>query len=75
MLMVSENDRDSICHAKAKQRGQKTFTLVEQDITAPGVICDWISRNIYTCPKEKLREALEAAIAMRDSDVKKKDAD
>lgn len=33
MLQISESDADSQVHAKAKQRGQKTFTLVEQDRT------------------------------------------
>lgn len=57
---------DAKCYEKAKARGDKTFTLVGQDRTSPTVICEWIKQNIETCPAEKLREALEDALAMRD---------
>lgn len=57
---------DRACYEKAVARGQATFTLVAQDASAPEVVCDWITRNIYTCPADKLREALERAIEMRD---------
>lgn len=56
---------DKDCYEKAVARGQRTFTLVAQDYTAPATICEWIKRNILHCPAEKLREALEAAIDMR----------
>lgn len=65
MLMLSENDADTNCHAKAKKRGQQTFTLVEQDVTTVKTIAHWIYLNIETCPAEKLRLALEDCIKMR----------
>lgn len=60
------NARDMNCYEKAMSRGQKTFTLVEQDMSSPFVIIEWIKCNIMTCPAQKLRDALESAIAMRD---------
>lgn len=74
---VNEADRESHktqdykCAEKAQQRGQQTFTLVEQDISSPETICFWIQQNILTCPAGKLRDALEAAIIMRESKIKK----
>jgi hypothetical protein len=65
MLQVSENDKDSRVHVKAKQRGQHTFTLVAQDRSAPATIAFWIQQNIETAPEDKLRTALEDALAMR----------
>lgn len=66
MIQLSENDHDSRCHAKAKQRGQSTFTLVAQDKSSPRTIAFWILENIETCPPEKLRLALEDALRMRE---------
>lgn len=66
MLQVSENDQDSVVHARAKQRGQRTFTLVEQDRTAVETIAFWIQQNIRTAPPEKLHDALQRCIDMRD---------
>jgi len=64
MFNLSEKDKDTRCHAKAKARGQKTFTLVEQDCSSPKTIIFWIGENLETCPPEKLHEALQAAIEM-----------
>lgn len=69
-------DREPECLAKAKQRKDLTFTLVGQDLSSPQVICEWIKLNIETCPREKLMEALDKAIRMRDLPlVNRKDAD
>ena len=57
---------DYKCFERARERGQNTFTLVAQDKSAARVICEWIKENIETCPPDKLRVALEDAIAMRD---------
>lgn len=65
---LSGNDR---CHANAVERGQKTFTLVEQDITAVPTIAFWIQQNILTAPADKLRKALQDCIDMRDYPYKK----
>jgi len=52
--------------ARAHSRGQRTFTLVEQDRTMPASICEWIKLNIETAPAAKLHDALDTAIACRD---------
>jgi hypothetical protein len=66
MLQVSENDRDSVIHANAKRRGEKTFTLIERDPTTVETIAYWILKNIQTASPEKLHNALDIAIGMRD---------
>lgn len=71
MYQLSENDADTTCHARAKQRGQRTFTLVEQDASTVETIAYWILKNINTAPPKKLRDALEDCIAMRDFPAKK----
>ena len=71
MHLLSENDRDTNVHAKAKQRGQRTFTVVEQDATAVKTIAHWIYLNIETAPAAKLHDALESCIAMREFPTKK----
>jgi acyl-ACP thioesterase len=71
MIQVSETDPDTRCFAKAKQRNQRTFTVVEQDCTAVPTIAYWILLNIETAPPEKLRQALEDCIAMRAFPAKK----
>lgn len=70
----AESSKDFAAFYRAATRGQRTFTLVEQDRTSPQTICEWIKLNIETAPPEKLTEALETAIAMR-SFPHRKDAD
>lgn len=71
MHLLSENDPDTNCHAKAKQRGQKTFTLVEQDASAVKTIAHWIYLNIETAPAAKLHQAIDDCVVMRDFPNKK----
>ena len=66
MLMMSENDSDTKVYTKAKNRGQETFTLVAQDRTSPRTILFWIGENFETAPPEKLRDAFERALRMRE---------
>ncbi len=66
MLTMSENDSDTKVYAKAKNRGQETFTLVAQDRTGPRTILFWIGENFETAPPEKLRDAFERALRMRE---------
>lgn len=77
-LLEAHNDEamtdDRQCFEKALNRGQQTFTLVEQDRSSPEVIAYWILKNIETCPAEKLVDALLDALAMRDCQ-KRKNAD
>lgn len=66
-------DSDNKCFEKARSRGQRTFTLVEQDVMAPIVIGEWIKQGIYTgVPREKLHAAIDDACDMRDSMVGKR---
>lgn len=57
---------DAECFRKASERGDATFTVVGQDRSSPRVICEWIKENIETCPEDKLHEALNRAIVMRN---------
>jgi|HubBroStandDraft_4_1064222.scaffolds.fasta_scaffold1699149_1 hypothetical protein len=65
-MAVADKQRDYDCFAKAKSRGQFTFTVVAQDLTTPATICEWIKQNIETAPKEKLEHALAVAIECRE---------
>ena len=73
--LQKQQERDMNCYEKAKQRGQRTFTVVEQDISAPKTILFWIMENWATATTSKLEDAFETAIGMRDSTVVKKKAD
>lgn len=63
------------CLKKAQERGDVCFTLVEQDLSSPVVICEWIKQNIETAPIEKLQTALNRAFYMAHSDKARKHAD
>jgi hypothetical protein len=65
---------DGKCFVKAINRGQRTFTVVEQDRTAVSTIAHWVYLNIHTAPPDKLHEAIDCCIAMR-SFANKKAAD
>jgi hypothetical protein len=60
------------CIKKAKERGDKIFSLVGQDLSSPTVICEWMKQNIETAPIAKLRNALEVAIEMRQTRNRKR---
>jgi hypothetical protein len=64
-VRVDEITGNDLCYSKAVARGQRTFTLVEQDPTAVETIAFWIMKNIHTAPPEKLRKALQECIDMR----------
>jgi hypothetical protein len=66
---------DNECFRKAQLRGDVTFTVVGQDVSSATIVCEWIKNNIYTCPEDKLHEALKRAIAMRDRAGQAKNAD
>jgi hypothetical protein len=50
---------------------EPVFVLRGQDISAPSVVLEWITRNFDTCPEHKLREAFEQALLMRGYPLKK----
>jgi hypothetical protein len=62
---------DNECFRKAQERGDVTFTVVGQDRSSPRVICEWIKENIETCSEDKLHEALNRAISMRNKQYRK----
>lgn len=64
-------NRDNESSQKAKWNGENTFTLRAQDASAPTVIGEWIKQNIETAPEEKLHQALDIAIAMRERIARK----
>lgn len=62
---------DKACFHRAQERGQQTFTLVAQDKSAPKTILFWIMENFEHTPVEKLRDAFEDALAMREHPKRK----
>ena len=50
----------------SRKRFPPDFTLLAQDISSPATICYWIGENIETASPEKLHDALDSAIMMRD---------
>lgn len=69
--MAPHDEKDMTTYMKAKRRGDPTFTLVGQDKTSPRCIVFWIMENIETCPDAKLREALDDAIRMRNTNKRR----
>jgi hypothetical protein len=63
--------RDLKIAKKAQEKGQATFTLIEQDFSSPKTICFWIMENIETAPEDKLVDALAGALLMRASPNRK----
>jgi hypothetical protein len=61
---------DCSCLEKAAP-DEPIFVLRAQDLTAPKVVLNWISENFLTCPDEKLREAFEHALRMKNYHTKK----
>lgn len=66
---------DNDCYTKAVKRGQRTWTLIEQDVSAPRTILFWISENLLTAPDAKLWDAFEDLMAFKNSAITKKQAD
>lgn len=54
---------DDKCIQKA-YNDERLFVLMTRDPSAPGVVVEWIKRNIDVQPPEKLHEALDCAIEM-----------
>lgn len=63
-------DKESADKAHAKR--ENTFTLRAQDESSPLVIGFWIACNIETAPRDKLIQALDIALAMRENTPRKK---
>lgn len=56
---------DDACLIKAAA-DEPIFVLRGQDQSAPKVILHWIANNFETCPDDKLREAFEHALKMKN---------
>lgn len=68
---ILAHDNNDNCYREAKERGQATFTLVAQDITAPRCVMQWIIENLETATDAKLREAFEKALLMKNYYLRK----
>lgn len=55
----------SKCLQNAKDN-EPVFVLRGQDDSSPAVVLDWIQRNFESCPDDKLRDAFECALAMKN---------
>lgn len=58
------------CFAKAGDN-EMLFILRAQDSTAPLTVLEWIKLNFETCSNEKLREAFECALEMKNNTIRK----
>lgn len=67
-------ESDYQCFAKARAKGEPTFTLRAQDVSAPGLIFEWVRRNMATCTPEKIADALQIYHAMLKWPADKKKA-
>jgi hypothetical protein len=59
------------CIAKAADN-EMLFVLRSQDISSPRLVLEWIKENLETAPEDKLREAFECAINMKNWPNRKK---
>jgi hypothetical protein len=53
------------CLAKADAE-EPIFVLRAQDESSPKVILHWIAKNLETCPDDKLRDAFEHVLKMKN---------
>jgi len=67
-MATKENDT---CRETADRDDLERFTLHAKDVTAPKTICSWIRDNIETASPEKLHDALDCALRMRDYEFRK----
>lgn len=57
--------QDDSCLDKVKSN-EPIFVLRGQDLSSPKVVMHWIAKNFDTCSDEKLREAFELALKMKN---------
>jgi hypothetical protein len=53
------------CLKKAAE-DEMLFVLRAQDISSPLIVLEWIKQNFHTCNNDKLLEAFECALEMKD---------
>lgn len=75
--MIGDPKPADDCYHKAKAKNEPVFTLRAQDQSAVTMIGLWITANIETASPEKLHDALNVAMKMRQWGVihKTKSAD
>lgn len=44
---------------------EPVFVLRGQDVSAPHIVIEWVNQNLNTCPREKLLDAWDVAMAMK----------
>lgn len=66
---MSVKHQDKCFHNAAYD--EELFTLRAQDTSAPLVVLEWIKLNFETAPKDKLQEAFDCALRMREHDGRK----
>lgn len=45
---------------------ERLFVLMTRDVSAPSTVLEWIKLSIWSQPDEKLREAFECALEMKN---------
>lgn len=55
-------DRDAECFRKAKEKGEPTFTLRAQDVTAPAVVNLWACMQVWLHRQRQLGFTLEESL-------------
>lgn len=58
--------KDDPCIQKAFD-DERLFVLMTRDFSACKVVMEWVKENIYIQPDEKLREAFECALEMKNN--------
>lgn len=59
---VQVTDRDGQCFLKAKEKGEPTFTLRAQDVTAPAVVDLWARMQIWLQRQMQLGFTVEESL-------------
>jgi hypothetical protein len=67
---VAHVSGDLGCFLRAYSKGEPTFTLRAQDVSAPDIVIEWIGRNLHASDS-KLREAFEKSLRMRSWKTRK----
>ena len=73
MLKQAEIEYDNSCLNQAGEN-EFIFVLRGKDTSSPLVVLEWIKLNFETASKDKLKEAFNTALNMRET-IKRKIAD
>lgn len=70
MEKLKEINFDDSCLSKAKDN-EMLFVLRGQDMTSPQVVLEWIKVNFNHLPEDKLKEAFNCALKMKETKGRK----